>query len=81
MSERALKNIIAQAISNINSNTGKKYVSLSEIYEEVEKIKKEPITDAVKAQVRARLQESCSSCSSYLGKDDFFETKGNGLWI
>ena len=82
MNERSLKNIIAQAISNINSNTGNEYASLSEIYDEVEAIKNEPMTEAVRAQIRARLQESCSSYSSYLGKDDFFETKehGSGLW-
>ncbi len=82
MDDMPLKNIIAQAISNIISVTGNEFASLEEIYNEVSKIRGEEINEAVKAQIRARLQECCSECTAFLGKEDFFETKeiGSGYW-
>lgn len=82
MNDDAMKYIIGQAISNILSETGNAYATLTEIYNEVSNIKNEPISEGLKSQVRGRLQECCSQYDNYLGKDDFFQTKGkySGLW-
>jgi len=82
MNKDSLKLIIAQAISNITSRTRKEYASLSEIYNEVSKLRKEKTNEAIEAQIRARLQENCSQYSSYQGKNDYFQTKkkNSGLW-
>lgn len=82
MNNDALKYVIGQAISNIIARTRNEYASLNEIYEEVSNIQNEENSEGLQAQVRGRLQECCSEYDAYLGKDDFFQTKGkhSGLW-
>lgn len=82
MNEEALKYIIGQAISNVLARTKNEYATLDEIYDEVSKIKGQEIDEGVRAQVRGRLQEYCSQYDSFVGKEDFFQTKEkhSGLW-
>lgn len=78
-----MKNDIVIAINNIlTSKKGSKYAQLSEIYEEVSRIRNCDQDEALEAQVRARLQEYCSEYKNYLGKEDLFETQSfnSGLW-
>lgn len=82
MNEEALKYIIGQAISNVLARTKNEYATLDEIYTEVSEIKGQQIDEGLREQIRGRLQEYCSQYDSFVGKEDFFQTKEkhSGLW-
>ena len=77
MNDDAMKYIIGQAISNILSETGNAYATLTEIYNEVSNIKNEPISEGLKSQVRGRYRSAIHNMIIIWVKMIFFKQKEN----
>lgn len=79
---KPLKYVIADAIHLILNENNKKYATLNEIYDKVALLCEKKREYNFDARIRARLQENCSYCDAYLGKEDLFEQMSNrsGKW-
>ena len=75
-----LKNDVIKAMINLHLETNEKYLHLSDIYTEVEKIR-DKSKKTIKGSIRTALETHCSSCDLYNGEELFeLKEKGSGLY-
>jgi len=65
---------IIQALKNLGGQA-----SLAQIYEEVKRIRTEPLPDSYKASIRERIEAHSSDSSNFKGKDHFRKLE-KGVW-
>lgn len=65
---------IVQALKNLGGQG-----TLNDIYSEVERIRKEPLSISWKASIRERIEAHSSDSRNFKGKD-FFQKVGKGMW-
>lgn len=65
---------IIQALKNLSGQA-----TLAQIYEEVKRIRTEPLPDSYKASIRERIESHSSDSSSFKGKD-YFRKVDKGVW-
>jgi hypothetical protein len=65
---------ITQALINLGGQA-----SLAQIYDEVKKIRIEPLPETYKASIRERIEAYSSNSSNFKGKD-YFQKIEKGVW-